>query len=217
MRKTSKTKNDMVHVLDHPLIQHKLTLMRKKDTSTNKFRTLMREVAMLVGYEVTREMTLTHEKIETPLASMNAPVLEKKKMALITVMRAGYGLLDGMLALMPTARVGHIGLYREVKAQSIVEYYFKLPQDISKREALVLDPMLASGQSAVIAVKRLKECDPRAIRFVCLLASPEGIEQMQAHHPDVPIYTAAIDKGLNEDGYIIPGMGDAGDRLFGTI
>lgn len=205
-----------VHEIDHPLIKHKLTLMRKKDTSTVKFRNLVREVSMLIGYEVSRGMPISSERIATPLQEMDAPVLAKKKMVLISILRAGQGIVDGMLQLMPTARVGHIGLYRELGASSIVEYYFKLPEDIALRDALVVDPMLATGQSAVAAVSRLKQANPKSIKFVCILAAPEGIEHLHTHHPDVPIYTAGIDQGLNENKYIVPGMGDAGDRMFGT-
>ena len=206
-----------VQEIKHPLIQHKLTLMRKKDTSVFKFRTLMREVSMLLGYEVSRNMPMTTEEIETPLMKMNAPVLAKKKMAIISILRAGQGIVDGLLQLMPTARVGHIGLYRDASASNIVEYYFKLPKDIKSRDALVVDPMLATGQSAVAAISRLKEAGPKSINFVCLLASPSGVEYFHKHHPEIPIYTAAIDAGLDDHKYIIPGMGDAGDRLFGTI
>ena len=206
-----------VHEIQHPLIQHKLTLMRKKDTSTGKFRTLMREISMLLGYEVSRDMALSTEKIETPIASMEAPVLAKKKMALISILRAGQGIVDGMLQLMPTARVGHIGLYRDAQASNIIEYYFKVPEDISSRDVLVVDPMLATGKSAVAAVSRIKEVGPKLIKFVCLLSAPEGIEYFHTYHPDVAIYTAAIDQGLNEKKYIVPGIGDAGDRLFGTM
>lgn len=206
-----------VNEIKHPLIQHKLTLMRKKDTSTGKFRTLMREISMLLGYEVSRDMTLCVKEIETPIAKMQAPLLVKKKMALISILRAGQGIVDGMLQLMPTARVGHIGLYRDANANNIIEYYFKVPEDISSRDVLVVDPMLATGKSAVAAVSRIKEVGPKAIKFVCLLAAPEGVEYFHHYHSDVPIYTAAIDQGLNEKKYIVPGIGDAGDRLFGTM
>ncbi|NRA46764.1 MAG: uracil phosphoribosyltransferase [Oligoflexales bacterium] len=206
-----------VNEIQHPLIQHKLTLMRKKDTSTGKFRTLMREISMLLGYEVSRDMVLSTEKIETPIAPMEAPVLAKKKMALISILRAGQGIIDGMLQLMPTARVGHIGLYRDAQASNIIEYYFKVPEDISSRDVLVVDPMLATGKSAVAAVSRIKEVSPKSIKFVCLLAAPEGIEYFHKYHSDVAIFTAAVDQGLNEKKYIVPGIGDAGDRLFGTM
>ena len=208
---------EQVHVVNHPLVQHKLTLMRRKDTSTVKFRNLMREISQLIGYEVTRTMVLTDEIIETPLATMNAKVLAKKRTALVSILRAGNGLLDGILNLMPTARVGHIGLYRDPLTDSVIEYYFKLPIDISDRKVLVLDPMLATGQSAVAAVSRLKETRPLSIEFVCLLASPEGLEYFHARHPDVKVFTAQVDEGLNEKNYIIPGLGDAGDRLYGTL
>jgi uracil phosphoribosyltransferase len=205
-----------VHVIDHPLVQHKLSLLRKKETSTHKFRSLLRELSLLLGYEVTRNFKTTLETIETPMTTMEAPFLTRPKPALISILRAGNGILDGMLQLLPSAKVGHIGLYREEKANSIVEYYFKVPDDIALREVLVLDPMLATGQSAVIAVNRLKKKNPRKIYFVCILAAPEGIEYFQSMHPDVPIYTASIDAKLNEKNYIIPGLGDAGDRLYGT-
>ncbi|MFK7823544.1 MAG: uracil phosphoribosyltransferase [Oligoflexales bacterium] len=206
-----------VNEIKHPLIQHKLTLMRKKNTSTGKFRTLMREISMLLGYEVSRDMALCTEKIETPISPMEAPVLAKKKMALISILRAGQGIVDGMLQLMPTARVGHIGLYRDAHASNIIEYYFKVPEDISSRDVLVVDPMLATGKSAVAAVNRIKEVGPKTIKFVCLLSAPEGIEYFHTYHPDVAVFTAAIDQGLNEKKYIVPGIGDAGDRLFGTM
>jgi uracil phosphoribosyltransferase len=204
------------HIISHPLAQHKLTLLRQKETTTGEFRILMREMGMLIGYEVTSQMPLTYKKITTPLSTMNAPVLDKKKMAMISILRAGNGILDGMLQLLPTARVGHIGLYRDHLSNSVVEYYFKLPEDISSRDALVMDPMLATGQSAVAAITRLKEAKPKSIAFICLLAAPEGVEYFHHHHPDVPLYTASVDERLDENGYIIPGMGDAGDRLFGT-
>lgn len=204
-------------VITHPLVQHKLTLMRQVETYTHEFRKLLKEIAMLLAYEVTRDLPLKYEKIQTPLAEMEAPVLAAdKKMVIISIMRAGQGLLDGMLELIPTAKVGHIGLYREPQTLTPVEYYFKLPVDIEQREMLVVDPMLATGNSAVAAVDRLKESDPISIKFVCVLAAPEGIQHFHEQHPDVPIYTAAVDQGLDKRGYIIPGLGDAGDRLFGT-
>lgn len=205
-----------VTVIDHPLIQHKLTIMRKRETSTAKFRTLLQEISMLLAYEVTRDMPLEYVPIETPLTSMEAPVISGKKLVLISILRAGQGILDGMLQLMPSARVGHIGLYRDPKTHVAVEYYFKVPPDIEEREMLVVDPMLATGNSAVAAVHRLKETNPLAMKFICLLAAPEGIAHFHDEHPDVPIYTAAIDQGLDEHCYIVPGLGDAGDRLFGT-
>ncbi|MFO1270809.1 MAG: uracil phosphoribosyltransferase [Rubrivivax sp.] len=205
-----------VTVIDHPLVQHKLTLMRQKDRSTNSFRRLLHEIGMLMAYEVTREMPTSLIEIETPLEKMQAPVIDGKKTVFVVVMRAGDGLLEGMLDVVPGARVGHIGLYRDPKTLVAVEYYFKMPHDMHERDAIVLDPMLATGNSAVAAVERLKETKPKSIRFVCLLAAPEGLANMQRHHPDVPIYTAAIDRELNDHGYICPGLGDAGDRIFGT-
>ncbi len=205
-----------LHVLRHPLIQHKLTLLRQKDRSTNSFRRLLHEIAMLMAYEVTREMPTQLVQIETPLATMQAPMIDGKKTVFVVVMRAGAGLLDGMLEVIPGARVGHVGLYRDPKTLVAVEYYFKMPHDMHERDAIVLDPMLATGNSAVAAVERLKETGPRSIRFVCLLAAPEGIRNFHDHHPDVPVYTAAVDSHLNDHGYIVPGLGDAGDRLFGT-
>ncbi len=208
---------NQVILIKHPLIQHKLTLMRKAETSTAKFRVLLREISMLLAYEVTRDLPLKHEQIETPLAPMNAPILAPdKKLVIVSIQRAGQGILDGMLELIPSARVGHIGLYRDPKTLIPVEYYFKVPHDVGKRDVLVVDPMLATGNSAVAAVERLKSTNPLSIKFVCLLAAPEGIEHFTEVHPDIPIYTAAIDEKLDEHGYIIPGLGDAGDRLFGT-
>lgn len=191
--------------------------MRRQETSTAKFRVLLKEVSLLLAYEVTRDLPLKYETIETPLATMDAPVLAPdKKLVIVSIMRAGQGILDGMLELMPSARVGHVGLYRDPHTLIPVEYYFKVPHDVEERDMLVVDPMLATGNSAVAAVYRLKEMNPKSIKFVCLLAAPEGIEHFQLEHPDVPIYTAAIDENLDEHGYIIPGLGDAGDRLFGT-
>jgi uracil phosphoribosyltransferase len=205
-----------VFTIDHPLVQHKLTLMRKQDTSTSSFRTLLREISMLLGYEVCRDLPVTMTQIETPLATMNAPQLDGKKVVLVSILRAGGGIMDGMLEILPSARIGHIGLYRDPKTLVAVEYYFKVPDQMHDRDAIIVDPMLATGNSAVAAVDRLKETHPRSIKFVCLLTCPEGIKTFHAHHPDVPIYTAAIDDRLNEKGYILPGLGDAGDRLFGT-
>ena len=205
-----------VHHLTHPLIQHKLTLMRKKDTSTNSFRRLLGEISVLMAYEVTRDMPTQMIDIETPLEAMRAPVIDGKKTVFVSIMRAGAGFLDGMLHVVPGARIGHVGLYRDPKTLVAVEYYFKMPHDMHERDAIVLDPMLATGNSAVAAVDRLKETKPKSIRFVCLLAAPEGLKHFCEAHPDVPIYTAAIDRELNGHGYILPGLGDAGDRLFGT-
>jgi len=205
-----------VHIADHPLIKHKLSLMRKKDAPTAKFRQLVNEISMLLGYEVTRDLKLEDVEIETPIQTMMAPRLAGKKLVLISILRAGNGLLEGMLDLIPSARVGHVGLYRDPKTLVAVEYYFKVPEDLSDRPVLALDPMLATGNSAVAAVQRIKEAGARNIKMVCLLAAPEGIETFHAAHPDVPIYTAALDSHLNDHGYIVPGLGDAGDRIYGT-
>lgn len=206
-----------VTIIEHPLIQHKLTLMRRTDTSTAKFRNLLREIGMLLAYEVTRDLPLKFEEIKTPFASMMAPMLApEKKMVIVSIMRAGQGILDGILELMPSARVGHIGLYRDPSTLIPIEYYFKVPQDIEQRDVLIVDPMLATGNSAVAAVDRIKEVNPLSVKFLCLLAAPEGIAHFHEQHPDVPIYTAAVDEYLDEHGYIIPGLGDAGDRLYGT-
>lgn len=206
-----------VTIIEHPLIQHKLTLMRQTDTSTAKFRNLLREIGMLLAYEVTRDLPLKFEEIKTPFASMMAPMLApEKKMVIVSIMRAGQGILDGILELMPSARVGHIGLYRDPSTLIPIEYYFKVPQDIEQRDVLIVDPMLATGNSAVAAVDRIKEVNPLSVKFLCLLAAPEGIAHFHEQHPDVPIYTAAVDEYLDEHGYIIPGLGDAGDRLYGT-
>ncbi|MFB2835122.1 uracil phosphoribosyltransferase [Floridanema evergladense] len=206
-----------VTIIDHPLIQHKLTLMRQVDTSTAKFRNLLKEVGMLLAYEVTRDLPIKYVEIKTPLSPTSAPMLApEKKMVIVSIMRAGQGILDGILELMPSARVGHIGLYRDPTTLMAVEYYFKMPHDIEQRDVLIVDPMLATGNSAVAAVDRLKELNPLSIKFLCLLAAPEGIAHFHEQHPDVPIYTAAIDQYLDEHGYIIPGLGDAGDRLYGT-
>jgi uracil phosphoribosyltransferase len=205
-----------VQVIDHPLVQHKLTLMRQQNRSTASFRRLLSEVAMLMAYEVTRDMPTELVEIETPLEKMRSPMIEGRKTVFVVVMRAGAGFLDGMLEVVPGARVGHIGIYRDPKTLVAIEYYFKMPAGMDERDAIVLDPMLATGNSAVAAVDRLKETNPRSIRFVSLIAAPEGIANMAQNHPDVPIYTAAIDRGLNDHGYIVPGLGDTGDRIFGT-
>jgi uracil phosphoribosyltransferase len=207
---------ETVVVIDHPLVQHKLTLLRKAETSAAVFRALLREISMLLAYEVTRDMPLTYVPITTPLAPMQAPVLAGKKLVVVSIMRAGNGILDGILELIPSARVGHIGLYRDPKTHVAVEYYFKVPEDIAERDALVVDPMLATGNSAVAALHRLKDTGVKTLKFVCLLAAPEGIAHVHEQHPDVPIYTAAVDERLDAHDYILPGLGDAGDRLFGT-
>jgi uracil phosphoribosyltransferase len=205
-----------VHLIDHPLVQHKLTLMRRKETSTSSFRRLLSELSMLMAYEVTRDMPMHEVEIETPLEAMRSRLIDGKKTVLVSILRAGAGILDGMLQVIPGARIAHIGLYRDPKTLVAVEYYFKVPHDMQGRDAIVIDPMLATGNSAVAAVDRLKETSPRSIRFVCLLAVPEGLARFHDAHPDVPVYTAAIDRQLDEHGYILPGLGDAGDRLFGT-
>jgi uracil phosphoribosyltransferase len=205
-----------VHVIDHPLVQHKLTLMRKKDTSTSSFRSLLAEISMLLCYEVTRDLPLTLESIETPLAVTQGPVLDGKKVVIVSVLRAGSGILDGMLRILPSARVGHIGLYRDERTLQPVEYYYRMPGGLEDRDVIVVDPMLATGNSAVAAVSRLKRDMPKRIKYVCLLAAPEGVRVFHAAHPDVDVYTAAIDQHLDDRGYIVPGLGDAGDRLFGT-
>lgn len=207
---------DGATVIKHPLVQHKLTIMRKKDTSTAGFRRLLREISTLLCYEVTRELELTHETIETPLAEMDAPVLAGKKLVFASILRAGNGLLEGMLDLVPSARVAHVGLYRDHETLEAVEYYFKAPEDISNRLVIVVDPMLATANSSIAAVTKLKERGAHDIRFLCLLAAPEGVEAFNKAHPDVHVYTAAIDSHLNEKGYIVPGLGDAGDRMYGT-
>ena len=202
--------------IKHPLVQHKLSLMRKKGTSTQSFRVLAREVGLLLAYEVTQDLPLEYEEIETPLQKMQAPFLEGKKLCLVPILRAGIGLLDGFLELIPSARVGHIGLYRDPVTLAAVEYYLKLPEMIDQRLVIALDPMLATGHSSAAAVSRLKENGASNIRFVSLLAAPEGIGYFHSEHPDVPIYTAAVDEKLNDHAYILPGLGDAGDRIFGT-
>lgn len=205
-----------VHVIDHPLVQHKLTIMRKRDTSCAKFRALLREISMLLGYEVTRDLKVSAERIETPLMPMDAPVLDGKKTVLVSILRAGTGIVDGMLEILPSARVGHVGLFRDPETLEAVEYYFKMPRNMDDRDAIVVDPMLATGNSAIAALERIQKERPRTMKFVCLLAAPEGVETLHAAFPEVPIYTAAVDERLNEKGYILPGLGDAGDRLFGT-
>ena len=217
LRPQNTMKNDpFVHWIDHPLVQHKLTLMRRKDASTNSFRTLLNELSMLMAYEVTRDMEVSHIEIETPMETMMAPTIDGKKLALISILRAGTGILDGMLKVVPGARVGHVGLYRDPVSLQAVEYFFKVPQNMEERDAIVVDPMLATGNSAVAAITRIKKTHPKSIKFLCLLTCPEGVKAMRDAHPDVHIYTAAIDRQLNEHGYILPGLGDAGDRIFGT-
>ena len=207
---------DRVTVVKHPLVQHKLTLMRDKETSTRGFRQLLREVATLLCYEVTRDLPLATKHIETPLTGMDAPILEGKKLVFASILRSGNGLLEGLLDLVPSARVAHIGIYRDPVTLQPHEYYFKAPDDLSERLVIVVDPMLATANSAVVAVQRIKERGAKDIRFLCLLAAPEGIAKFRATHPDVPIFTAAIDERLNDHGYIVPGLGDAGDRMYGT-
>ncbi len=208
--------NASVTVVDHPLVQHKLTLMRRADTSTASFRALLQEISMLIAYEATRDMKLRDEIIRTPLMEMTGRQLEGKKVVLVAILRAGLGILDGMLQLMPSARVGHIGMYRDAKTLQPVEYFYKVPERLEDRDVLVCDPMLATGNSAVAAVARIKKSKPGSLKFVCLLACPEGIKTFHEAHPDVPVFTAAVDERLNDHGYILPGLGDAGDRLFGT-
>jgi uracil phosphoribosyltransferase len=205
-----------VHVIDHPLVQHKLSLMRNKEASTNSFRRLLNELSMLMAYEVTRDVPMHEVDTETPLEKTRVRVIDGKKLVFVSILRAGTGILDGMLSVVPGARVGHIGLYRDPKTLTAVEYYFKMPQSMEERDVIVVDPMLATGNSAIAAVERLKELQPKSIKFVCLLTCPEGVKALQEAHPDVPIYTAAIDRELNDHGYILPGLGDAGDRMFGT-
>jgi uracil phosphoribosyltransferase len=205
-----------VTVVDHPLVQHKLTLMRRSETPTGEFRRLLREISLLLAYEVMRDLPTELIDIQTPIAPMRAPALAGKKVCFVSVLRAGSGILEGMLDLVPSARVGHIGLYRDPQTLAAVEYYFKVPDDIPERDVIVVDPMLATANSAIAALHRLKGCRARSIKYVCLVAAPEGIRALRAAHADVPIFTAAIDDRLNDHGYIVPGLGDAGDRLFGT-
>jgi uracil phosphoribosyltransferase len=204
------------HLIDHPLVQHKLTLMRRKDVSTNGFRQLLHEVSALMAYEVLRDMPLHDIEVETPLEHTVGRVIDGKKLVFASILRAGAGILEGMLTVVPGARVGHIGLYRDPKTLVAIEYYFRMPGDLGERDIVVVDPMLATGNTAVAAVDRLKEARPKSIKFVCLLTCPEGLAAMAEAHPDVPIYTAAVDRELDEHGYIRPGLGDAGDRMFGT-
>jgi uracil phosphoribosyltransferase len=203
-------------VVSHPLIQHKLSWMRSKDTGTDSFRQLLREVSLLLAYEATRALPTELMHIDTPLMPMDTPVISGKKLCLVSILRAGNGMLDGFLDILPLARVGHIGLYRDPQTLQPVEYYFKVPSDVAERQALLVDPMLATGHSAAAAVARLKAAGCKHITLVCLLAAPEGVAFMHEAHPDVPVFSAALDTGLNEHGYIVPGLGDAGDRLYGT-
>ena len=205
-----------VTVISHPLVQNKLSLMRMESTSTAEFRRLLRELSMLLAYEVTRDLPLKKVPITTPVAQMDAPVLAGRALTLVSILRAGNGLLEGMLELIPSARVGHIGLYRDPETLKPVEYYFKMPPDISERDVVVVDPMLATGGSAVAAVSRIKKLSPRSIKFVCIVASPEGVAAFHKEHPEIPIFTASVDERLNDHGYIVPGLGDAGDRIYGT-
>src|SRR5205809_3938834 len=213
---SDKSRAPWLTIVDHPLVQHKLSLVRKGDTSTSKFRLLMREISLLLAYEATRDLALEETEIGTPLESARLPVLAGKKLCLVSILRAGNGILDGMLDLMPSARVGHIGIYREPRTLQAVEYYLKLPDDLPGRDVILVDPMLATGNSAVAAISRLVELKARSIRFVCLVAAPEGIAQLHRIFPQVAVFTAALDRCLNDHGYILPGLGDAGDRLFGT-
>ena len=215
-RHVAPSENEHVVIVAHPLVQHKLTLIRSRDTTTGQFRQLMREIGLLMLYEATRDLPLEEREIETPLARMKGSALSGKKLCFVPILRAGLGFVDAMLDLVPSARVGHIGLYRDPATLAAVQYYLKLPDDISSRLAIVCDPMLATGHSAVAAVRRLKESGADAIKFICLVAAPPGLDLMRAEHPDVTIYTAAVDDRLNDHAYIVPGLGDAGDRLFGT-
>ena len=208
--------DSQITIGDHPLVQHKLTLMRDKEQPTAYFRQLLRETALLLAYEVTRDLPLETKLVETPIEVMDAPVLSGKKLCFVSVLRAGNGLLEGMLDLLPSARVGHVGLYRDPETLEAVEYYYKVPQDIGERLVIVVDPMLATANSGIAAVDRLKQGGARQLKFVCLLAAPEGVSAFTAAHPDVPLYTAALDRELNDHGYILPGLGDAGDRIYGT-
>ncbi len=213
---TDLTQFPNLRLIDHPMVQHKLTLMRKKETSTNGFRRLLGELSTLMAYEVTRDIPTQEVQIDTPLETMTGTMIDGKKLVLVSILRAGTGILDGMLSVVPGARVGHIGLYRNPKTLQPVEYYFKMPQDMQERDVIVVDPMLATGNSAVAAIDKVKAMKPKSVKFLCLLTCPEGLRTMQQAHPDVPVFTAAVDRQLNDHGYILPGLGDAGDRIFGT-
>lgn len=213
---STSTPQDNVIVVEHPLVQHKLTLMRQKQTSTNDFRRLLDEISILMAYEVLADVPMHEVAISTPLEETTGRVIDGKKVVFASVLRAGSPIADGMLTVVPGARVGHIGLYRDARSQVVVEYYFKMPGSLDERDVVIVDPLLATGHSAVAAVDRIKEYRPKSIKFVCLLTCPEGIAELHSAHPDVPIYTAAIDRGLDHNGYILPGVGDAGDRIFGT-
>lgn len=206
-----------LHLIDHPLVQHKLTLMRDREASTNSFRQLLNEISSLMAYEVCRDMVLQDVQINTPLETMTGQRIDGKKLVFVSILRAGNGILDGVLSVVPSARVGHIGLYRDPQTLQAVEYYFKMPKDMHERDVVVVDPMLATGNSAVAAVSRIKQCQPKSLKFLCLLTCPEGVNTMYRTHPDVPVYTAAVDRELSDHGYILPGLGDAGDRIFGTL
>ena len=212
----SQVSRPALHHVTHPLVQHKLTLMRNKNASSTTFRTLLGELAMLMAYEITRDMPVQMVEIDTPLETMRSPMIDGKKLVFASILRAGNGMLDGLLRVVPSARIGHVGLYRDPATLQAVEYFYKMPADLSERDVIAVDPMLATGHSAVAALERIKADKPRSLKFLCLLAAPEGLKTLQAAHPDVPIYTAAIDRELNEHGYILPGLGDAGDRIFGT-
>lgn len=205
-----------LHVIDHPLVQHKLALMRDRQTPSQRFRTLLRELSMLMAYEVTRDLPTREVTVQTPLEPARGRQIDGKKLVFVSILRAGTGILDGMLSVVPAARVGHIGLARDHKTLQAVEYYFKMPDDLASRDVIVVDPMLATGNSAIAALNRLKALSPRSLKFVCLVTCPAGVQALQAAHPDVHIYTAAVDRQLDENGYILPGLGDAGDRIFGT-
>lgn len=206
-----------LQVIDHPLVQHKLTWLRNKDTNTESFRSLLREVSQMLAYEATRDLPTELLPTPTPITTFDSPVISGKKLCLVSILRAGNGMVDGLLSLLPLARVGHIGLYRDPGTLEPVEYYFKVPNDIAERQVIVVDPMLATGNSAVAAIDRIKECGCQSIKLLCLLTAPEGVANMLKHHPDVPIITASLDSHLNDHGYIVPGLGDAGDRIFGTV